>query len=389
MGKDYYKSLGVDKTATDDELKKAYKKMAMKWHPDRNAGKEEAAGKKFKEISEAYEVLSDSNKRAIYDQVGEEGLKGRPPPGASASGFGGMPGGGGGNPFASFGGGAGGPGFSFSSSGGPGGFQPSDPTTIFEQMFGSAFGGAGGGGGNPFASFAGGQPRRAQSGMHPMDVDDDMAGMFGGGASGMPGGMPNGRGTPEPIKAPEITRPLPVDLESLYTGTTKKLKISRKTLSGAQEEKVLEIVIKPGWKAGTKIRFNGAGNEERTSRGTTSQDIVFVVEERPHPTFKRDGDDLVYPLPVPLADALAGTTEKKRSVKHLSGEVITFNVPFPNPQTGGIPLKPGQEIRVPGKGFPITRKGSGKGKGDMVVKVDLQMPARVTAEQALQLRNLL
>ncbi|KAJ1812007.1 DnaJ sub B member 2, partial [Coemansia sp. RSA 2598] len=75
MGKDYYAILSVPKTASDDELKKAYRKLALKWHPDRHKDDKEAAEKKFKDISEAYEVLSDKNKRQIYDQFGEEGLK--------------------------------------------------------------------------------------------------------------------------------------------------------------------------------------------------------------------------------------------------------------------------------------------------------------------------
>ncbi|KAB8100581.1 hypothetical protein EE612_031147 [Oryza sativa] len=83
MGMDYYKILGVDKAASDDDLKKAYRKLAMKWHPDKNPNNKKEAENKFKQISEAYEVLSDPQKRAVYDQYGEEGLKGQvPPPGA-------------------------------------------------------------------------------------------------------------------------------------------------------------------------------------------------------------------------------------------------------------------------------------------------------------------
>lgn len=120
MGKDYYKTLGIVKGATDDEIKKAYRKLALKFHPDKNkaAGSEE----RFKEIAEAYEVLSDKKKRDVYDQFGEEGLKG------------GMPGSGGGG-----GGGMhtnGGPHFSYQYHG--------DPRATFAQFFGSA---------NPFSSF--------------------------------------------------------------------------------------------------------------------------------------------------------------------------------------------------------------------------------------------
>jgi DnaJ-class molecular chaperone len=100
MGKDYYKILGVAKNAKEDEIKKAYRKGALKWHPDRNPSNQEEAQAKFQEIGEAFEVLSDEGKRRIYDQVGEEGLKGMPPGGAAGggNGGGGFPGGGGGFP---------------------------------------------------------------------------------------------------------------------------------------------------------------------------------------------------------------------------------------------------------------------------------------------------
>lgn len=89
MGKDYYAILGVPRNASEEDLKKAYKKMALKWHPDRNKDNKEAAEEKFKEIAEAYDVLSDTQKRKVFDQFGEEGLKGGVPEGAGAGGFGG------------------------------------------------------------------------------------------------------------------------------------------------------------------------------------------------------------------------------------------------------------------------------------------------------------
>ncbi len=153
--------IGIPKEADDDAIKKAYRKAALKWHPDRHQDdtNKTAAEKKFKEASEAYEVLSDKNKRAVYDQFGEDGLKGGPPPSGTNGGFpGGFPGGGGASfSFSGFPGGA--PG---------GGFKPGNAEDIFKTFFAN-FGGAGGMGGA--ADF--------------MDTGDDQD--FGGMFGGMPG----------------------------------------------------------------------------------------------------------------------------------------------------------------------------------------------------------
>jgi len=136
---DYYTILGVSKTATEKQLKKAYRKLALQWHPDKNPDNVKVATDKFAEISEAYEVLSDSEKRRIYDQTGSiPGQNGVPPDGAAGGGF----------PN------SGGSGFHF---GNTGGFQRQDPFDMFRNMFGgddsSSFGGGGGGG---FGGFPGG-----------------------------------------------------------------------------------------------------------------------------------------------------------------------------------------------------------------------------------------
>ncbi|EIW57283.1 DnaJ-domain-containing protein [Trametes versicolor FP-101664 SS1] len=375
MGNDYYKLLGVSRDASEDDIKKAYKKMALKWHPDRNSGSEDAS-KKFKEISEAFEVLSDKQKRTIYDQFGEEGLKGGgvPPQGA------GGPGGGG---FSGFNGFPGAQTFSFStgpggsfSSGGPGGFSPTDPNKIFEQIFG--MGGLGGG----MGGFGGGGRTRVSS-MFAQDDDDDMSGNFFG---GMPGGMPRGgRASPRQPRAPaspsqpsEITRPLKVSLEDLYSGATKHLKVGRRLLNGGTEEKVLEIQISPGWKSGTKIRFPRAGNEQPHGE---AQDLVFVVEEKPHERFTREGNDLIARVSIPLVDALTGAGGKQ-IVEHLDGRKIQVPVPF------GI-VKPGQETTLPGEGMPIRKDGSAKKKGDLIVKWDVVFPERLTPAQKEGIRKVL
>ncbi|KAG5720572.1 Protein psi1 [Termitomyces sp. T112] len=382
MGKNYYDILAISKSATDDEIKKAYKKMALKWHPDRNKNSEEAT-RKFKEVSEAFEVLSDSNKRAVYDQFGEEGLKGGggPSPGAGFSNFN-FPGGG-----------AGGPTFTFTSTGPGGGagnfggFSPSDPSKIFEHIFGPGFagfnfGGMGGGGGGP----------RAGSQSNPFDIDDEMDGSFFPG--GMPGGIPHARSNARRPGPPphshshshsppsEVTRPLKVSLQDLYTGTLKHIKVGRRRSDGTTEDKVLEIQIHPGWKSGTKVRFPKAGNEN--ARGE-SQDLVFVVEEKPHDVFVREGNDLVARVPVPLVEALTGAPAGARATKTvemLDGRKLQVQLPV------GI-VKPGQETTVRGEGMPIRKDGVASRKGDMIVKWDVVFPTRLTPAQQEGIKKIL
>ncbi|KAG0706742.1 hypothetical protein DFH29DRAFT_899790 [Suillus ampliporus] len=394
MGADYYKLLGISRDASEDEIKKAYKKMALKWHPDRNGGSEEAS-KKFKEISEAFEVLSDKNKRTIYDQVGEEGLKGGggAPPGAGFPGFsGGFPGSSGG--FSSSSGFPGGSTFTFTSGPGgarTGGFAPSDPQKIFEQIF-SQFGGMGGGfGGMGGSGGMGGMGGRSgMSGMRrsPNIFDDDDE-IGGGSFYGMPGGMP-GRQTPRrqstsSTSAPastsvpsETIRPLKLSLEELYSGATKHLKVSRRLLDGTTEDKILEIQVLPGWKSGTKIRFPRAGNEQPNGE---AQDLVFVVEEKPHDVFTREGDDLICRLKIPLIDALTGA-DGRRTAETLDGRKLQILLP------AGI-VKPNQETRIPNEGMPIRKQGSTKKKGDLIVRWDVVFPDRLTPAQKEGLKKVL
>ncbi|SGZ01705.1 BQ5605_C033g11161 [Microbotryum silenes-dioicae] len=380
-GKDYYAILGLQKDANEQQIRSAYKKKAMLYHPDRNPDNTEEASKKFKEVSEAVEVLTDSNKRAIYDQFGEEGLKmgggggGGPPPGGA-----------GGNPFAGAGGGFPGGfpagGFSFSTSGGApgggsggGGFQPSDPNDIFASLFGSMGGMGGMGGGRGARGGAGGNPFAGMGGM--------------GGMGGMPGGpMDTSDEEFREEKPQEVVKQLPVSLEDLYKGATKKLKVTKKRRAGGEEANTLEIAVKPGWKAGTKVRFAKAGHETATS----AQDLVFVIEEKPHPTFKREGDDLIYELKVPLVDALTGPSSpdaKTSSITTLDGRTIKVDVPYPSPTSGGKPLSSGQVIKVPGEGMPISRKNAPKKKGNLLVKVQVEFPARLSASQIEGLRKVL
>lgn len=374
MGKDYYKILDVARDADDDALKKAYRKLAIKWHPDKNPDNKEKAEAKFKEIAEAYEVLSDKRKRQIYDQLGEEGLKGGGMP--SGGGNGGM----GGSPF-----GAGGQGgmpegftsFSFSPGGG-GGYTPGNANHIFEQFFGpggmaNLFGGGMGGmGGMPS-----GMGRGKKARMHSHDDDDmDMSGMgghgmpagmggfFPGGMGGMGGGMPGGMGRGEAKKGAPVEHKVGVSLEDLHKGVTKRMRIQRQR-NGQNDEKIVELPIKKGWKAGTKMTFENEGDEVP---GGQPGDIIFVIEEKKHPRFTRDGNNLLVRVPVSLKDALNGarvsvpTIDEKTVELDMRDEVIA-------PDTKKI---------ISGRGMPIKNTSN---FGDLIVNFDIQFPRRLTDAQ--------
>ncbi|KAJ3414801.1 hypothetical protein HDV05_006048 [Chytridiales sp. JEL 0842] len=385
MSKSYYDILGVPKSATDDQIKKAYRKEALKWHPDRNPNQKELAEKNFKRLAEAYEVLSDPNKRTIYDTYGEEGLKaGPPPPGAGAGGFpaggmGGFPGGGAAGGFPGFPPGAT---FTFTSSG-PGGaggraggftpFTPSSAEDIFRQFFGgrSPFAGMGGMGGGDF-----------------MDTSDDDSGnpfaSFGQGSGGasMPGGFNTSRpkATPHQRKSPHaptvVSRQLPVSLEDLYKGTTKKLKVTRNLLTSAPAEKILTVNIKPGYKSGTKITFKNEGDE--VPPGGAFQDLEFVIEEKPHPRFKRQGDTLTMDLEISLEEALCGFAKR---IETLDGRTLEVKG-----ASGNSVCRPGEEIRVKGEGMPNSKTGV---KGDLMVVLKVKFPERLTESQKTGMRRIL
>lgn len=273
-----------------------------------------------------------------------------------------------------------GPGGSFGGSSG-GGFAPSDPQKIFEQMFGSGglFGSMGGGGG------MGGMPGiRGRTGSMFDSDDDAMDGSFGGfSQAGHPGSFQSSTRRQRPSSAPsqpsEITRPLKVSLQDLYSGTVKHLKVGRRLLTGSTEDKVLDIQIHPGWKSGTKIRFAGAGNEQPNRE---SQDLVFVVEEKPHETYSREGNDLICRVPIPLVEALTGVPGGKKIVELLDGRRLQVPVP------SGV-IKPGQETTIHGEGMPIRKEGSVKNKGDLIVKWDVTFPERLTPAQQAGLKKVL
>jgi DnaJ family protein B protein 4 len=247
-------------------------------------------------------------------------------------------------------------------------------------------GGFGGMGGTSRFSFDSEQPLGGGMGGMPNVFTTNMGGSSGG--PGRPKRRDSGRGTTgartantstESASVPtEITKPLKVKLEDLALGTVKKMKITRRLLDGEQVEKTLEINILPGFKAGTKFRFKGEGNERE---GVDPADLVFVLEELPHDKFTRDGNDVITTEKISLLEALTGNGGS-RQITVLDGRRPTVTVP-------ASVVKPGSQTRLPGYGMPIRKEGQVRDKGDLIVKWEVEFPERLTTSQKEGLKKVL
>lgn len=332
MGKDFYKVLGIPKSSSDEEIKKAYRKLALNYHPDKNKAPE--AAEKFKQVAEAYEVLKDPEKKKIYDAYGEEGLQA----GASSS--------------------HGGRGFSYNT----------DPRATFEEFFG---------GPNPFSSFFGGGFDNDDM----MDHDGGMPGMSFHRTFNIPQHNGYSRNT-DMLKRqkrdkqdPPINKELKVTLEEVNSGCVKKMKITRKRLnhdgSTSHQDKILTIEVKKGWKEGTKITFQKEGDQTASN---IPADIVFVIKDAPHKLFKRDGSNLIYTHKITLKEALLGfktnipTLDPDRTIPLPVSDIV-------NPET---------TRRIQGEGLPITKQVHRR--GDLVVNFEIEFPNYLSArnKQSLQ-----
>lgn len=352
--RDYYEVLGVDKSADATQIKKAYRKVAMKFHPDKNPG-DKAAEDKFKEAAEAYEVLSDDNKKARYDRFGHAGL----------------------DPQGGFGG------------GGRGGMTMEDIFSNFSDIFGE--------GGSPFDSFFGGgatstRRRRGQKGTNlrikvALTLEEIAEGVTkkikvkkqatcdtcsGSGAKTKDAvqscGTCGGSGYVRQVKSTflgqmQTTTVCPHCNGSGQTITSKCT--SCKGEGRQQAEETIEIEIPAGVEGGMQLSKRGSGNAGKN--GGSNGDLLILIEEKEHKYFSRDGQNIMYDLFLNFADAALGT----------SVEVPTLGKPVKITIPAGTPA--GKIFRLRDKGVPSVQGYAGK--GDQLININIWTPKKLSGEE--------
>lgn len=357
--RDYYEILGVSREASPEEIKKAYRKLAVKLHPDKNPG-DATAEEKFKELGEAYEALSDADKRAAYDRYGHAAFSG------------GMGGG--------------------RSGGGGGGFH--DPMDIFSQVFGGAFGG----GFEEFFGGGGGSSRRKSSGkQRGSDLRYDLEISLEEAARGVE-------------KELEIERYVPCDVCSskgtkgsggvkvcptcggrgvvarqagifIQQSTCPECRGAGETISDpcnschgegrVQRDSRIKLRIPAGVDTGTRLR--SSGNGDAGVRGGEAGDLYVFLHVRDHDIFERDGDDLFCEVPMPFNVAALGGELK---VPTLDGQ-SSIKIP--------VGTQGGTVFRLRGKG--IATLGNNARKGDLNVRVQVEVPTKLSGSQQDKLRE--
>lgn len=340
--KDYYKTLGIPRTATQAEIKKAFRKLARQSHPDVKPG-DSTAELRFKDINEANEVLSDPAKRTQYDELGANweaySRAGAGSPGGGGSG-GPSPFGAGG-PFQGFGGQGGSVRYEFRGpGGGAGAEQFSD---FFRMFFGEQAGGAGGAGGGAGATGSrrgGGRGQRTQARSGPT-IEDLLAG-----AGGTYGTEPGAARPPAAEAQAQIT------LEEAFHGTTRLVDVDGRRL---------EVKVPAGVDTGSRIRLRGKGG----GTGEAARDLYIVPKVESHPVFTRTGADLAREIRITLGEALLGGEIPVRTLK---GRVL-LTIP-PGTQHG-------RTFRLTGQGMPRLK---GEGSGDLYVRVSIALPTNLSDE---------
>lgn len=343
--RDFYEVLGVSKTASEAELKKAFRRSAHKYHPDRNPDNKEAE-EKFKEAKEAYEVLADSQKRAAYDQFGHAGVD-------------------------------------HSMGGGHGGAGASNFSDIFGDVFGDIFGGGGGGG-------RGSQARRGADLRYNLDLSLEEA--VNGTSTNIEVATHVKCGTCDGSGAKKGTSPVTCTTcgghgqvrmqQGFFSlqqtcphcgGTGQMIKDPCGDCRGTghvRKNKKLSVKVPAGVDTGDRIRLSGEG--EAGDRGAPSGDLYVQISVREHPIFVRDGNDLYCEVPISF---VAATLGGELEVPTLSGRV---NLKIP------AETQSGRMFRMRGKGVKSVRSGS---VGDLMCRVEVETPINLNEKQKELLRQ--
>ncbi len=347
--RDYYEVLGVSKSATKEEIKKAYRKQALKYHPDKNPG-DKKAEENFKEAAEAYEVLSNDEKKARYDRFGHAGM------GSNSNGFGGA------------------------------GMTMEDIFSSFGDIFGDAFGGFGAFGGSrrggkrvnkgsnlrvkvklTLQEIANGAEKKIK--VSKYDTCSQCGGT-GAADSGSFSTCSTCRGSGHVTR---LTNTLLGQMQTTSTcpscngeGKTITKKCAACYGEGIiQKEEVIKINIPAGVGKGMQMTVSGKGNAAR--RGGVNGDLLVVIDEADHPDLIREGNDLIYNLFISIPDAILGT--------HVEVPTVDNNVKIKiEPGT-----QPGKILRLRGKGLPEV---NGYGRGDLLVNVNVWIPKNLPREEA-------
>jgi molecular chaperone DnaJ len=347
--RDYYEILGVSKNATKEEIKKSYRKQALKFHPDKNPG-DKKAEENFKEAAEAYEVLSNDEKRARYDRFGHSGMSG-------ASG-----------------------GFSGS------GMTMDDIFSSFGDIFGDAFGGFGAFGGSRrggkrvnkgtnlrvkvklnLHEIANGAEKKIK--VTKYDTCDTCGGTGAADANSMSTcSTCHGSGHVTRLTNTMLGQMQSTSVCPACGGEGKTITKKCTTCYGegiVQKEDIIKINIPAGVAKGMQMTVSGKGNAPR--RGGVNGDLLVVVDEEDHPDLIREGNDLIYNLFISIPDAILGT--------HVEVPTVDNNVKIKiEPGT-----QPGKILRLRGKGLPEV---NGYGRGDLLVNVNVWIPKTMSREES-------
>jgi molecular chaperone DnaJ len=355
---DYYELLGVAKNASDEDLKKAYRKKAVQYHPDKNPGNKEAE-EMFKKVSEAYEVLKDPDKRAAYDRYGHAAFE---QAGAGPRGAGGFSG---------------------------GGFH--DPFDIFREVFGQG----GGGGGGIFDQFFGGEGNGGGSGRgsdlrYDLEISLEEAARgvekeisfrklgecrHCSGSGAEPGSKkttcPTCRGAGQVTTSRGFFHVRQVCPTCHGTGSRFEKACTKCSGEGRVNETAkINVRIPPGVDTGSKLR--SSGNGEAGMMGGTAGDLYIVIHVKEHEVFERQGDDLFCEMPIKFTLATLGGTVH---VPTMEGKA-TLKIP--------AGTQSGTTFRLKGRGMPRLRGGS---QGDQLIRIHVEVPTALTSEQRKKLEE--